>query len=1279
MPSGIEKYGITYGLSDTTKTRIQTGFDEIRAIPGWEDFRIPSYVWDYIDQTERDRLLTWLQTAYWTYRDNEDNWAEVSREEHFAWSYFWGLLAEWWSDATAEDRPFKTTNTTEQNKDALVALLENDCGIPEAVLSSLSANSGWGGMWTSGMVDSPFGVVDEWDYQAFGCAIEVFHDESTSDEFGYFWAKIITGLEYIYKRFDVYCEFYDDLDGYEYTYTEFEDMAPSPSELDSWMVDDGSDYGVAAVWPDEAYVVSPGETIAKIMAIVDGEELEIISGSATFKSFGLMDGQIEVKMPLDLGAEVIVAQDGYVFTGIVTEVTQNLSEGTYGHRIADPVTAGGGTVEYTSGNALDALQEAIENHGGTFETSMTTSETVIYTDEPQDAYQFFRAVSYAVGGVLQYGRDGVYRFVATPSAHGLNDSLVIADDAPTIKEHTKDYANYVQATIDERWMTEATTPTTESYSIGSQNYSATRLGEQIQSETISIGGDSLEITYNYDANGYMTKKEHSEEGSGIGAFKKTSLIEWSNISSDGNQYNVDELHEEFTYCQLYDNDTGTFYNSWVPTSKTTREWRVNLEGMAYLEEEIWGTEPLFAGSIYVSTDLYPVLGSLIRLHKYRGGTVVNPSAGPLEGRGIFKKYNYVHNGFEDAGGGIPRGTVGYVYVGTETRSVNPPALEKCAAEEENEIHIIAGAKDQGSIDVLGVHKYETQAVALNTSTGMQNFAKGVLYEKSFIRRANISTAMGAILPLDIVGWRNLVWTVKSVTVNLDSANDNIEIVTQSTINHLAGALSKEPVTWTDDVQNAINRRVGQFDNVSRGKVTTRVGRRRYTVQVEGKADPVEAKALNDDPVPVNASVLLVRPTGKNQPWILLNLSKEDEITIIADVEEDITPKEDPTVGITFFTADITDPMPGEIVTLTWDFVLPGGYSYSKVIIDNGIGNTIEITDSETKSTAVTYSEEDGVQFTPTAMLVTEFGESPVEYDPYELENGPILLTYYSISASLNPEEGAIPFDATFSLTVTPINEFEAEDVVECKVRPAAEDDYINIPLETGTMLFSYDTFGIHNLHFTATYENARGFPLTFDITLPITALWEGQNTVSLSESSSTPGIHQGGDTLLLPEGVAEKPVRFEAQFSGTVSVSIEEVEGRHATVTATAYIGLLRITVIVGAHGYGAYSVTTIRCQEDDDPYWVNIVPEQSWENPGVQNSHTFDFNIYINENGEIYIPGLVDDPVEMPLHFLGMERQGHGGCEGPSINYQFSLPWENQSGSANLTLQITKIIPIEE
>jgi len=94
MPTGVELYGQTTGLDSTTLGRIQTGFDEIRAIEGWEDFRIPSYVWDWIDQTERDMLLAFTQHSLWVHRDGVDLPADVPKTAHFVFLYVLFLWVE---------------------------------------------------------------------------------------------------------------------------------------------------------------------------------------------------------------------------------------------------------------------------------------------------------------------------------------------------------------------------------------------------------------------------------------------------------------------------------------------------------------------------------------------------------------------------------------------------------------------------------------------------------------------------------------------------------------------------------------------------------------------------------------------------------------------------------------------------------------------------------------------------------------------------------------------------------------------------------------------------------------------------------------------------------------------------------------------------------------------------------------------------------------------------------------------------------------------------------
>lgn len=910
MPEGIERYGITYGLDDTTKTHIQTGFDEIRAIQGWENFRIPAYVWEYVDQHDRDKNIAFLESVLYGSGISdplEPTCPALTADLQFAFVYTLFLYLEWWRDTP--DKP---------GEYYLLQMYSDDIGIPRSAIHVYSMRTDVLGVTVdhpllSQLPDNKWGVDDWW----------ITNDPS--DQWGYIWAGNEDAGGFTEKDVDTDDGPYNGFCGEDWI-----------DEGEGW-----DDYGEIAVWPDEAFLFPAGINV--------NSAYEIISGSAQFRDFGLMEGSVRLATALDVGDTVTVS-DGIItyFTGIVTEVRQNLAEGTYDHRIADPVTAGGGTVEYTSGNAIAALQEAIENHGGTFSTSMTTTETVVYPNDPQDAYQFFRAVSYAVGGVLQYGRDGVYRLVATPAAHGLNDSLVIADDNPTIEERTADYANYVTASIDERWRTEATTTTTESYSVGGNSMSIERLGEQIQSVTVSYdGGAGKSISYTYDANGYLTHIDETHQtGSSTGDEKYERSVSFTNISDEGNQYNVGIVEKTYQYNQYYSASTGTYSSGWVQQTENTKDWNVDLTSLSKVEEvqkgldliakAMWTTDVMYYDddnpdgvkrestvSIPISPSDYSGWPQLVNQHKWIASVISAPDADVLEGHCESEQYNYVVTRIEADSYGLPVARLGWARINparAEEKTYSPPTLEMYAAEDEHEVHIIAKAKDPGSVTALGEHKYETQAVALNTSTGMSAFALEVLREKSRIRRANISIEMGTALPLDTVIWRGLEWTLKGVTVNLDGANDDLEIVTQSTTNRLSGALSKEPVTWTEDVRNAINKRVGQFDNIARGKVTGRAGYRRYTVQVEGKTDTVEAKALDSNIVAVGSSVLVIRPTGKHQQWTLLSPSKEDEIVIPTTAEENITPSADPAPpAITSFTADQYTTTPCDLRTLSWTF------------------------------------------------------------------------------------------------------------------------------------------------------------------------------------------------------------------------------------------------------------------------------------------------------------------------------------------------------------------------
>ena len=470
MPSGVEQYGQTVGLDETTLARIKTGFDSIREYAGWENFCIPSYVWDYVDQAERDRILAYANQMI--YEERSDGWWDSAENKplHLVVWYQAALWIEW----RKSDTEFASAGSeTIFDKWVADSGLTEEADIDKTYYSSPEFNTYADIFFPWVAEPGPYLYLDIWvDPPA-----SLWNGAYLYDNYG---NRLLYSTDALSET-DNYL--YDSVFDYRKTY-----------------IEDWDDIGVLAEgWPNPL--------------LINGE-YEALSGRATFKSFGLMDGSVETTESLEEGSQVQVARGGDIlFTGIVTEARVSLVDGVYSVSVSDPVTAGGGEVEYTSGNAISAMQEAIEACGGTLETEMETEETVFYPESPVDAWQFFRAVSYAVGGVLQYGRDGVYRLVEGGSGHSVTDSMVIGDDRPTIEERTKDYANRVAASIDQEWRTPAVEPTNDIFSGGGATANITRLGEQITSQSVGYGDStSIENSYSYDENNYLVYKKIEEDG-----------------------------------------------------------------------------------------------------------------------------------------------------------------------------------------------------------------------------------------------------------------------------------------------------------------------------------------------------------------------------------------------------------------------------------------------------------------------------------------------------------------------------------------------------------------------------------------------------------------------------------------------------------------------------------------------------------------------------------------------------------------------------------------------
>lgn len=203
-------------------------------------------------------------------------------------------------------------------------------------------------------------------------------------------------------------------------------------------------------------------------------------------------------------------------------------------------------------------------------------------------------------------------------------------------------------------------------------------------------------------------------------------------------------------------------------------------------------------------------------------------------------------------------------------------------------------------------------------------------------------------------------------------------------------------------------------------------------------------------------------------------------------EAKVTPETEPSSGITEFLADITDPMPGETVTLSWDFAMPSQGSFTKVVIHDGQGETYEITDAETKSKEITFTEaedptkEEQIQFTPTITLVINYGEDAVEYEPFELENGPMRVCYLNIQLEAHQ---TIPYIAVAEITVNPsVTSWDDFEATTCQIRKSEEADYESISLVSQEKHYIYNTEGVYEVKMEVVYQNSRLFPKEVTLT-----------------------------------------------------------------------------------------------------------------------------------------------------------------------------------------------------
>ena len=117
----LETYGATYDLDDTTYNRIKSGLDAIRENSGWENFKIPEYIWDKVNQTERDIILIETQKWYYTLLSSSDFEAKsLNQSARFALTYAICLYLYWFAKLP-DDEAHKARFEGGNHKDLLTA------------------------------------------------------------------------------------------------------------------------------------------------------------------------------------------------------------------------------------------------------------------------------------------------------------------------------------------------------------------------------------------------------------------------------------------------------------------------------------------------------------------------------------------------------------------------------------------------------------------------------------------------------------------------------------------------------------------------------------------------------------------------------------------------------------------------------------------------------------------------------------------------------------------------------------------------------------------------------------------------------------------------------------------------------------------------------------------------------------------------------------------------------------------------------------------------------
>ncbi|MCF4151749.1 hypothetical protein L2W58_08030 [Dethiosulfovibrio sp. F2B] len=623
--------------------------------------------------------------------------------------------------------------------------------------------------------------------------------------------------------------------------------------------------------------------------------------NARANRFGIISGEITTLEDIPVGTSITLPYACYVSGRTFDEAT-----GIYTLSVSDPATAilaevligptDGGIEEFYLADTMFSVLERTGfsvSYGGVFFGRGYPPESEVNWKD------LVRIVLLSSGGVLLFNGTGWGAFPSSDSQVEIDDGWVLS---ATVEDDPGGYANVVTVSVHDEWVqTQGLSSTSGEEELGGLTISWEATGDQMtfRKEEDSESGIDQTERWEYDDYGYCTKY--------------TKIV----LSPDNEDPNKQEREETEILFSVSSDNVYSYtkrvvlsrWDWWVDDPEDdVLQWGLSQKRI----EETSGSVNL-AGYSEVTTTIQeeektksPLQRPMVNVSKTRTRVYRSVKEGVLPDERVVSdhwKWDwYVVNRAQDiAWRWVPDGgaTVGGA-------SVEP--LIKAPPQKIHSVHLEATAKDSESISALGEIRKEISVVGIADMETLKRYARGELAECSRIRKARLEISMGqgapdySTCPGYEVHWRNRKWWVSAVEVRLPENTMFVELETEPRLEETKKALLGVPKV-AEAVIDLIKKHGRTTTNVDRGKVAGLISQGRYLVDLGGgrKVRAERGLASGRDNIPVGATVLLARPSGREITWTILERPQEAAVSF-GSVER--TPR-DPSLEVELGPLNIT--------------------------------------------------------------------------------------------------------------------------------------------------------------------------------------------------------------------------------------------------------------------------------------------------------------------------------------------------------------------------------------